>query len=254
MIRSLYLSGTNMIVQRRRMDVVTNNIANVETAGYKSDKLLSRSFADMMLSRVGDPAVLSHRTEVGPLNTGSHIDEVITNFDQGHMSETGKLTDVGIASKGFFVISTPDGDRYTRDGSFHFDKDGYLRTSDGYNVMGENGIIQVENPDQGFTIEVSGVIRDAQDDVVAKFRVVDFEKYEDLRKVGNNRFINYTDQAVQNVDDYEVRQGYLEASNVQVGFEMVDMMQLYRSYETSQRFVKMVDETLQKSVNEVGRV
>lgn len=254
MIRSLYLSGTNMVVQRKRMDVLTNNIANVETAGYKSDKLLSRSFADMMLSRVGDPAVLSHRTEVGLLNTGSHIDEVIVNFDQGHMAETGSLTDVGIATKGFFVVSTPEGERYTRDGSFHFDKEGYLLTSDGHNVMGENGIIQVPNPEAGFSIEVSGIIADSEGNVVTKFRIVDFEDYTGLRKTGNNCFINYTNQAVQNIESYEVRQGYLEASNVQTAIEMVDMMQLYRSYETSQRFVKMVDDTLQKSVNEVGRV
>lgn len=254
MIRSLYLSGTNMIVQRRRMDVVSNNIANVETAGFKSDKLLSRSFADMMLSRVGDPAILSQRNTVGPLNTGSHIDEVITNFDQGSMMETGRAGDVGLATEGFFVINTADGERYTRDGSFHLDPEGNLLTSDGQTVMGKNGPIKVPNPSAGFIAETSGVIADAEGNMVDQLRVVNFENLEDLRKVGENRFLNYTDQPVLEMEACEVRQGYLEASNVQMAFEMVDMMQLYRSYETSQRMVRMIDETLQKTVNEVGRV
>lgn len=254
MIRSLYTSGTHMVVQRKRMDVVTNNIANVETAGYKTDKLLSRSFSDLMLSRVGDPAVLSERSGVGPLNTGVHIDEVVTDFSQGSVQHTERLTDVALVTEGFFVISTPDGDRYTRDGSFHFDAEGYLRTSDGFNVMGEGGIIQVSNAGEGVTIEAGGNIVDADLNAVAKLKVVDFENYEDLRKMGNNLFLNYTNQPVQDVESYEVRQGYLEASNVQMAIEMVDMLQLYRSYETSQRMVRMVDETLQKSVNDVGRV
>ncbi len=255
MIRSLYLSGTQMVVQRKRMDVVTNNIANAETAGYKADSLLSQSFKDMMLSRVGDPAVLNMRKEVGPLNTGVHVDEVITNFDVGSLQETGRLSDVGLASAGFFAISTPAGERYTRDGSFHFNSEGDLITSDGYYVMGEGSDkINISNAGAGFTIEPSGNILDAEGNNVGKLRVVNFEKLEDLRKTGHNLFLNYSGQPVEEVEAYEVRQGYLEASNAQMSIEMVNMLQLYRSYETSQRMVRMVDESLAKTVNEVGKV
>ncbi len=143
MIRSLYTAGTNMIVQRKRMDVITNNIANVDTTGFKGDKLLSRSFEDMLLERVGDPAVLNRSYNVGPLNTGVHIDEVITDFTQGTVMETGRPTDVALMTDGFFVINTPAGERYTRDGSFSRNAEGYLVTSDGSNVVGENGNIQI---------------------------------------------------------------------------------------------------------------
>lgn len=255
MIRSLYLSGTNMVVQRKRMDVTTNNIANVETAGYKSDKLISRSFRDMLLHKVGDPAIMNIRQEVGPLNTGVHIDEVITSFEQGSMADTGNLTDVALATEGFFVVDTPEGERYTRDGSFRINEDGYLTTNDGYMVMGESGSpIQIENAVAGFSIEVSGTIRNADLEEIDRLRVVNFDNLGDLRKTGHNLYLNFTDQPVQDMENYEVRQGYLESSNVQIGNEIVDMMQLYRSYETSQRMVRMIDESLAKTVNEVGKV
>lgn len=254
MIRSLYTAGTNMIVQRKRMDVITNNIANVDTAGYKSDKLLSRSFEDMLLERVGDPAVISRRYDVGPLNTGIHIDEVVTDFTQGAVQETGRPTDVALMSEGFFVISTPEGERYTRDGSFSRNAEGYLVNSAGNNIVGEDGNnIQIPIGTE-FSIDQHGSILDEDGNSVGKLRVVTFEDHAALRKEGNNNYINFTNAAVENVEGYEVRAGYLEASNSQMAIEMIDMMQTYRTYETNQRVVKMLDDTLQKTVNVVGRV
>lgn len=254
MIRSLYLSGTNMIVQRRRMDVVTNNLVNVETAGYKTDNLLSRSFEDLMLSRVGDPAILSQREEVGPLNTGVHIDEIITDFTQGPLMGTDKSTDVALASDGFFVIQTPDGERYTRDGSFHVDSTGLLLTSDGNRVMGVDGEIVIENAAEGFIIDTNGYVVNINNEAVARLRVVDFEDKSGLRKTGDNLFYDYNNQGVTELETFDIRSGFLEGSNAQSSIEMVNMLRLYRSYETSQRMVKMVDSTLQKTVNDVGRV
>jgi flagellar basal-body rod protein FlgG len=243
-----------MVLQRKRMDVVTNNIANVDTAGYKPDKLISRSFKDMLLSRVGDPAIVNTYEETGPLNTGVHIDEVVTNFQQGAMMDTGGASDLGLTTDGFFVVSTPDGDRYTRDGSFNITSEGYLVTSDGYYVSGREGNIQIPNVSLGFTVQVNGTVTDSEGAAVARLRVVNFEDLNDLRKEGDNLYYSFSGQTPVEVEDYEVRQGYLEGSNAQMALEMVDMMQLYRSYETSQRVVRMIDESLQKTANEVGRV
>lgn len=252
MIRGLYLSATNMVTQRRRMDIVTNNISNVETSGYRGNTLISRSFDDLMLHRVGDPAVLRHSPSIGPLNTGVHIDEVVTNFTQGRMEQTERPTDMAIEGDGFFVVSTAAGDRYTRDGGFTITNDGYLVNCDGHYVMGENGRIFVG--DDQFNVALDGTITRSDESYAGQLRIVRFDDLTGLRQTGNNLFINYSNQPVRVADDVDVRQNFLENSNVDMTIEMVQMLNLYRSYETSQRMVKMMDESLSKAVNEVGRV
>ncbi|MCE5236806.1 MAG: flagellar hook-basal body complex protein [Clostridiaceae bacterium] len=253
MLRSIYLSATNMIVQRAKVDVISNNIANTDTTGYKNDKLVSRSFSDMLLSRLDDPAVLRTAERVGSLNTGVHVDELITDFSQGAMEETGEKANLAInGENAFFVVSTPAGDRYTRDGSFHINAEGYLVTSSGNLVQGENGS-SVQINAAGFSVDGQGnVLVNGKN--VAKLKLVGFSDTAALRKAGDNLFYNYGGATVASATGYSVRQGYLEVSNTDIAAQVIDMMSASRSYETSQRVVKMLDESLGKAVNEVGRV
>jgi flagellar basal-body rod protein FlgG len=251
MLRSLYIAGTGMLVQRKKMDVLTNNIANVETTGYKTDTLLSRSFKDILIERMNDPAVINISNSVGPLNTGVHIDEVVVNFTQGNMEETERLTDLAIDGPGFFTVATQDGERYTRDGSFGINNEGYLVTADGYYVQGAGGAINVGLG--GFAVDAQGNIT-VDGTSAGQLKIVNFEDLTGLRKTGNNLYANYTGQAVLQTELGTVRQGSLEASNVDITRQMVDMMEISRTYELNQRMVKMIDESLGKTVNEVGRV
>lgn len=250
MLRSLYIATTGMMVQRKKMDVITNNITNVETTGYKKDQLLSRSFKDMMIERINDPAVVSISKAVGPLNTGVHIDEISTDFAQGNMENTERLTDFAIVGQGFFAVSTPAGERYTRDGSFGLNSEGYLVTADGNFVMGENGKIHIDgtklNVDAQGYIYVNGVS-------AGKLKIVNFTDPAGLRKEGNNLYYNYN-TGVSQTGQYNIKQGFLEGSNVDIAREMVDMIAVSRTYETNQRMVKMLDESLSKAVNDVGRL
>ncbi len=253
MLRSIYLSATNMVVQRAKVDVITNNIANTDTTGYKSDTLVSRSFSDMLISRLNDPNVLNTSQSVGTLNTGVHVDELITDFSQGALEETGNDGDLAInGENAFFVVSTTAGDRYTRDGSFYLNSNGHLVTASGNLVMGENGAgIQVKSSE--FAVDSQGnVLVDGKS--VGKLRLVSFSDTGALRKAGDNLFYNYGGTTVSTATDYSVKQGYLETSNTSITNQIVDMMSASRSYETSQRIVKMLDESLGKAVNEVGRV
>lgn len=251
MLRSLYIASTGMLVQRQRMDVLTNNIANIETSGYKKDTLISRSFRDMMIERLENSNILNMSTSIGPLNTGIHADEIFTSFSQGAIEETGRLSDIALQGEGFFVISTPDGNRYTRDGAFAVSSNGYLVNSDGHYVQGENGSIYVGQGE--FSINESGEVL-VDGEVVNKLRVVTFADLSGLRKTGDNLYMNSNNQAEITPQDTVVRQGSLENSNVNMAQEMVDMMTVSRAYETNQRMVKMLDESLAKSVNEVGKV
>lgn len=250
MLRSLYTSATGMLTQRKKMDVITNNISNIETAGYKKDKLVSRSFADMMLVRINDPA-MGNITEIGSINTGVHVDEVITSFGEGAYEETGSTCDLALASQGFFAISTANGERYTRDGSFSVNTEGYLVTPSGDYVMGQNGQLQVKTDE--FSVDSQGNIT-ADGVAVGQLKIVTFGDPAGLRKTGDNLYINYTNQAAQTDGEINVMQGFIEASNVDIATEMVDMISVYRTYETNQKMIQMIDETLSKAVNEVGRV
>ena len=250
MLRSLYLSATNMLVQRKKVDVIANNIANMDTVGYKSDSLLSRSFEDMYLERVNDPG--NKAGGVGPLNTGVHIDEIVTSFDEGSLKMTDRSLDFSIAGDGFFVVSTTAGDRYTRDGNFTINNEGYLVTTDGNRVMGTNGFLKIDATN--VTVDADGNITNAQGTNLGTLRVVSFADKTGLKKAGNNLFLNENNQQAQNAQNVVIRQGSLETSNADITNETLNMMAASRSFETSQRIVKMIDETLGRAVNDIGKV
>lgn len=252
MERGLYIAGTGMLTERNRMDVITNNITNVDTLGYKKDYVLSRSFSDMLLDRVNDPAVLSRTVNVGPLNTGIHIDEVSTDFSAGLPEQTDEPTDLMITGNGFFVVSTPDGDRYTRAGNFTTNADGDLLDANGYYVQDQSGSsINVGTDD--FVVNKDGSIYGSNGEEIAALKVVTFKDTSGLRKAGNNLYYHYKNEQPVEAEDYKVTQGYIETSNVNIASEMVDMIITNRAYETSQSVLKMIDQTLGLAVNDIAK-
>lgn len=239
-----------MISETKKMDVITNNLANISTNGFKEDVPITRSFKEILVSRLNDPSVLYSTPEVGPLNKGVRIDQIHTNFEQGTLSETNNNTDFSIIGEGFFVVNTPGGERLTRDGAFGVDADGRLVTSEGYPVMGENGEIFVGN--NQFTLNTGREII-SQGEYIDKLLIVNADN-EALRKTGDNLYINTDPQSRTINSDSKVSQGFLEGSNVDLAQSMVDMMSVYRNYESNQKVAKMIDETLGKAVNELGRI
>lgn len=253
MLRSLYIAGTGMITQRSKMDVITNNIANIETVGYKRDQMISRSFSDLLLEQINDddPYIINQREEVGPLNTGTHIDEVVTDFSQGSLEETGEQTDLAIQGDGYFSVLTPQGIRYTRSGNFAADSNGDLVTQEGYYVLGQDGgRLHVGTGD--FTVSSTGAIT-AEGQTVGTIRLVAFEDQTVLRKAGENLYTTYNNAQPAQVTNASIKQGYLEGSNVDMATEMVEMLATNRAYESNQRIVKMVDESLGKTVNDLAK-
>lgn len=248
MLRSFYIASTGMLAQRQKMDVMTNNITNIETIGYKKDKVLTRSFKDMLIETTKNSN--NFDSKVGPLNTGIHTDKVVTSFEQGPVEATERISDVALEGNGFFVVNTPQGERYTRDGSFGVNSMGYLVNSDGFYVSGENGRINVGNSE--FTIDENGGVF-INEQMIDSLKVVEFDDLSALRKQGSNLFANTGAQA-RNAEETKVRQGYLENSNVNMTQEIISIMSVSRAYETNQQVVKMLDASLQKTVNEVGRI
>jgi len=240
-----------MLLQRRRMETITNNIVNAETTGYKKEYNVSHSFDEVLTRRINDNqsrAVLGRM--VGPLNLGTQVDQLYIDFSMGAMEGTERPTDLTLVGDAFFVVQTADGERYTKTGHFYLDNEGYLIDGDGNYLLGNNGPIYVGGLD--FTVDGNGNVFTA-DGFVDTIRVVSFEDNNTLRRQGSNLFFA-TEPPLAEANPYQIAQGFLEMSNVDIGREMVDMLAMYRTYETNQRMITMIDETVGRAVNEIGRL
>lgn len=254
MVRGLYTSGWSMLALNKKMDVLTNNLANVSTAGYKKDTVVLEGFPRLLAERLHDNTNgVARGVPVGELSFSNDVGEVYTYFNQGSLLKTDNNLDMSIKDEGraFFTIAVPGrGQFYTRDGSFKLNANGQLVTAKGYYVLGENGIIQLSGSD--FTVTRDGTIIQ-NGEVVDRLLITQFQNPESLRKNGENLFSATPGSVVEGFNG-EVLQNYLEQSNAEAIREMVDMISLMRSYEANQRVINAIDDTLGKAVNEVGRV
>lgn len=261
MIRGLYISASSAVSEGKRIDTISNNIANANTTGFKKDMLITESFPEILIMKMGGempngvsgirmPAPMNY---IGTMNAGVHVDVVATDFTQGHHDPTGNPLDIAILGKGFFAVDANGEERYTRDGSFAIDGEGYLVNKDGYKVLGESGYIQITDGD--IEINEKGEIT-SKDVLIDKLRLVDFQNYSALMKEGNNLYALISEEWTDNDKVFEgtIHQGFIEGSNVNSVKEMVDMITMLRSYEANQRLIKAHDELLGKAVNEVGRL
>lgn len=341
MIRGLYISASGAVSEGKRVDTIANNIANINTTGFKKDTMVTESFPDVLMAKMGgefpdkdilrrrssgkgveiktegeiytamtDSGFFSVQTSLGisnnrsiqfklndegylvtpqgdyvlgvdgPINTGGaaitadnigqlkisnplnvignisagvHVDEVKTDFTQGHLDTTGNPTDFAIQGKGFFALEVNGEERYTRDGSFTLDSEGFLVNKDGYRVLGEKGYIKIEDKD--IKVNEKGEISSG-DTIVDRLKLLDFEDYKALRKEGDNLYMLLREDWPDNIKDFGgiVNQGFLEGSNVNSVKEMVDMINMLRSYEANQRLIKAHDELLGRAVNDIARL
>ncbi len=260
MVRALYTAWTGLRNEEKRMDVVTNNMANANTTGYKKIEVTSQSFDRQLAVKINDVTVGTDTVQgIGGVTLGVKIGETYFDMSQGSFKQTENLYNFALSGKGFFTISTTNkaGEtttRYTRDGDFTITKDGYLVTKDGDFVLGNGGNpIQIPGAN---TAEISvnslGEIY-VDGNYINTFQLVDFENYEALSSYGENMY-EPVEGAVMIDAEATVQQGYLEMSNVNMVTEMVDMIAVTRAYETNQKMIQTVDNTLDKAVNEIGRV
>lgn len=191
------------------------------------------------------------------MSLGVKIGENYTDYSQGSFKETGNTYDLALAGNGFFTISYTDkkgntSEKYTRDGEFTMDSEGYLRTLEGDYVQGEGGNIMIPVETSEVSIRDNGDIY-ADGEYVDSLRIVDFEDYNNIEKFGENLY-NVVDGATETESTAAVKQGYLEMSNINVVKEMVEMITISRAYESNQKLIQTEDDMLDKSVNQVGKV
>lgn len=255
MIRGLYTAASGLIVGETRQGIITNNLANANTIGFKSDNLSVKNFGEVLVynydKTLGNKNI---RQNLGNISRGSGIDTVNTFFTQGPLQNTERDTDFAIQGRGFFTVNRNGKQYYTRDGHFNVDINGDLVNSTGDLVQGINlyngslesihvGDGKISSDSKG-NISINGVQK-------YKFNMADFQNYQGLKKVGDNL---YEGNGAQTAVNYSIRHKYIEKSNVNVISQAVDMMTNMRSFESNQKLVQVMDETLNKAANELGAV
>ncbi len=230
-----------------RMDTISNNLANADAIGFKKDRV---SFQDLFydLRAAGSPP----ETGESPYpRMNAALIHVGTDFDQGNIRATGNALDFALHGKGFFKIDTPQGIQYTRKGNFRLDSEGFLVTQAGNKVLGKGGPIRIDGDE--IRVDAEGVIT-VDESEVGQFDIKDLADYAKVSKEGLALFQKGHANEETGLSDTEVKQGYVELSNVNVTQEMVQMIDCLRAFETYQKSIQVLDGVNQKAINEVGRV
>ncbi|MBI4530426.1 MAG: flagellar basal-body rod protein FlgF [Candidatus Latescibacteria bacterium] len=246
MIKGIYLSASGMLPSEIKQNAMANNVANLNTPGFKRDSVFYRELArsTASLRKSGYPEW--HR---------ERVEETYIDFGQGQVQQTNRPLDVAIYGEGFFSISTPQGIRYTRNGSFSTNSQGILVDSGGNPVLGESGPITI--PQEAQTIAISDDGEIFVDGVsIDRLKLVDFPKpYPLLKDQTGGVFMARPGAEEQPVGvDTTINQGTLESSNSLGIHEMVDMLDVYRNYESNQRAIQTQNDTLGRAINDVGVV
>ncbi len=260
MVKGLYTAYTGMINQQNRMDVLTNNLANSATNGYKKEGATGQAFDDMLAIKIKDSSAYNLSRGIGDVSLGVKIGECYTDYGQGSFRVTDNIYDLAIDGDGFFAISYTNkaGEtsvKYSRDGAFSVTREGYLVTKDGDYVLNQ-AAAQAGNPGQAGYIRVDPNLPLVVDDngnlyqnnaLVGQVGLVDFANYDFLTKYGENMYDLVEGGQVQ-ASNARIEQGTLEMSNVNVVSEMVEMINVTRAYESNQKIIQTIDSTLEKAV------
>jgi flagellar basal-body rod protein FlgG len=244
------MAAAAAIVNQKRLEVVANNLANINTTGFKREQVVFRI--------PEAPPEIQRRMQAAALNTTDPTAALWlnprseTDFSQGNLRTTDNPFDLALTGKGFFAVQTTDGIRYTRNGRFTLDAAGQLVTGDGYTVLGQSGAISLDDGD--FNVDASGRISVAGREV-GRLRLVDFPENTKLTRVGQSLF-----QAPEGggseteAESVTVSQGCLERANVEGISSMTEMIEILRGYEAYQKAIRAMDESSAKAINDVGRV
>ncbi|MCL2193064.1 MAG: flagellar basal-body rod protein FlgF [Treponema sp.] len=282
MIRGWFTAASGMRAQQWRLDAVANNLANVNTSGFKREVAAFKAFPELLIRRMEDDGVRLNpfgssdsAPIVGRMGTGVELNELFTNFDQGPLRETFSDFDFALDGRGFFVVETPWGERYTRNGTFQLGREGLLVTKEGFPVLGENGPISVKannfRVDQEGRVWINAAISDDPDVMVSRennlwedtvvldtLRIVEFELDRYLQKQGSSLWRESETSGPPIIAEGNRRptviQGFVEMANVDPVMEMVKMIEINRAYEANQRVIQAHESALGTLINQVSRL
>jgi flagellar basal-body rod protein FlgF len=253
---SMYSAMFGALSQEIRLNNIANNLANVNTTGYKKDELAFKdTFIYFAHDRIMEPILNIREKKLFPeplLVTKPRLALAKTIYEQGSLKDTGNSLDLAIAGDGFFKIRTENGDFFSRNGHFNMTPEGVLVTAQGYPLLGEGGEIAVP-PNTRVEINGQGQIY-ANGEVIDQIQLSTVDDLLQLEKLGSNlyRLREGSTAAEIPATEASVNQGYLEASNVNVVEEMVNMIETQRSFESYQKVIQTTQQADQQAINKVG--
>ena len=252
MENTLLVGLSRQMVLERQMDVVANNVANVNTTGYKADRSL---FQEFLTSGAHEDNFLASDRRV------SYVQDRATfhDFSQGAAEETKNPLDVAIDGGGFLVVQTPAGERYTRDGALQINNQGQLVTASGNPVLGNAGPIVFQPTDKQVSIASDGNVTVLEgtnriDSVRGKLRVVSFAQAQSLQKEGSNLYSAGAGIAVQPDTTSKLRQGFVEKSNVNSVLEMSRMIEVTRTYTQISNLLQQQSDLRRSAIQQLAEV
>ncbi len=278
MYQGFYNLTSGMLTQQRRLNVVSNNMVNIETAGYKKDTMTATTFQEEMLIRTGK----YNKDNPKDLATTSKIvaaDQTYTNYDQGSFQQTDNIYDFAIGGDGWFSIQTTNGVQYTRDGSFSVDSEGYLELNGRGRVLGADDQ-PIRIPTENFFVDTAGNItadNSAEAQTTGKatataqtadgtqaatetvsygqIKLVNFQDLTQLHKEDNGLYsTNQAATVVNGADGTQLQWTMLEKANVDLVDEMTTMISSQRALQSAAQMLKMYDSVMAKSSSDVGRL
>lgn len=283
MFRGLYSATSGMMANNRLQQVLTNNLANASTPGFKKDQTVMRAFPAQLIKAMetggttaGGMKLPATQNNIGTLHAGVYAQEGIPSFTQGALKNTGNSTDLALLSSALpvnpetgqqgtvsFAVALPSGEtRYTQNGQFTVDDAGFLTTAEGFNVLGRD-LQPVQVNSTNFTIGENGEVTLADGTSNNSLLLSYTENPQQFIKEGQNllRWAGNPALAPVSVElaglgntGALVQQGYVEQSNVDLTQTMTDMMKAYRGFESNQKIIQAYDRSMEKAVNEIGRV
>ncbi|MFC7062233.1 flagellar hook-basal body protein [Halobacillus seohaensis] len=274
MLRGFYTAASGMIANQRMQETLSNNIANSNTPGYKADQGTLRAFPELLIEEMGGTTVptrnggltLPTQNELGSLNTGVYMQEAVPKFSQGDLRETGNTTDLALLNGDlpddegflFFNVQNENGDvRQTRNGNFTVDGEGFLTTNQGYYVHDDAGQ-PIQTDGMEFNVRDNGTLEIGEAEVQLGLSYT--ANAPDMVKEGSGLFTPGEDaDPLENARgndgvNFEIQQNVLEGSNVDPSRTMTEMMNTYRTFEMNQRALKAYDQSMQKAVNDIGKL
>lgn len=250
MLNGLYTAASGMLLQEKRLDILSNNLANINTVGFKMD---APNFESYMKKESSYPQnLITESTYNKTINATSRISGVYRDFAPGHIKQTGNKFDLALNnSKSFFAIDTPFGVRFTRSGNFTLNSQRELVTQEGFSVLSTNNS-PIVLPEGDVAILSNGEVT-VNGAVLDNLQIVEFDDASKLQKTGNNLFAAVGILPIAS-ETPELTQGYLEMSNVNAVREMVNMITAQRAFETYQRVIRTIDTLNERAANELGKI
>jgi flagellar basal-body rod protein FlgF len=239
----MYVGLSRQQTLQHEIDVIANNVANVDTTGFKLESLIVQSRPETLPSGGSGPSTVNFAYDAG----------VVRDFRQGSLKQTGAPLDVAVEGEGFFKVQGPSGERYTRDGRFSMDASGRLVGESGLPVQGDGGDIVLDPTKGAPKVGEDGTISQAGE-VVGKIALVNFASLSALSKDGDGLYRNDSNLQPQAATSARVRQGMVEGSNVEPITQITRLIQVSRAYESIAKMVDQTGDLSARSIDRLGRI